>query len=194
MISTTTITRAARVILQGYLTAAFFKVIVIDRTILVVSRSEKVSVRLVTFTVCTSTAVLLLATTKAAQQFLSDDVHRVPVPKDVDETAEPNARFTGGKVTDTISTSKAFGAPAQQSSSPAVIESTEPAFDGPTEGLSTVDSDMTLIGCDDDLAKDVFSGDGVSDLDSEWLADESTFYEVRSSVIFWFPSTDVWGL
>jgi hypothetical protein len=180
MISTTTITRAARVILQGYLTAAFFKVIVIDRTILVVSRSEKVSVRLVTFTVCSSTAVLLLATTKAAQQFLSDDVHHVLVPKDVDDTAEPNARFVGGKVADTISTSKAFGAPAQPSSSPAVIESTEPAFDDPTEGLSTVDSDMTLIGYDDDLAKDVLYGDG----DSEWLADESTFYEVRSSVIF----------
>jgi hypothetical protein len=180
MISTTTITRAARVILQGYLTAAFFKVIVIDRTILVVSRSEKVSVRLVTFTVCSSTAVLLLATTKAAQQFLSDDVHHVLVPKDVDDTAEPNARFVGGKVADTISTSKAFGAPAQPSSSPAVIESTEPAFDDPTEGLSTIDSDMTLIGYDDDLAKDVLYGDG----DSEWLADESTFYEVRSSVIF----------
>ncbi|KIK45810.1 hypothetical protein CY34DRAFT_486668 [Suillus luteus UH-Slu-Lm8-n1] len=177
MISTTTITRAARVVLQGYLTAAFFKVIVIDRTVLVVSRSEKVSVRLVTFTVCTSTAVLLLATTKAAQQFLSDDVHHVPVPKDVDDTAEPNARFAGGKVVDTISTSKAFGAQAQPFSLPAMIESTEPAFDGPAEGLSTVDSDMTLIGRDEDLAKDVFSGDGVSDLDSEWLADESTFYE-----------------
>jgi hypothetical protein len=184
MISTTTITCAARIVLQGYLTAAFFKVIVIDRTVLVVSRSEKVSIRLVTSTVCSSTAVLLLATTKAARQFLSDDVHCVPVPKDVDDTAESNARFAGGKFTDTISTSKAFGALAQPSSSPAVIESTEPAFDGPTEGLSTIDSDMTLIGCDDDLAKDVFSSDGVSDLDSGWLADESTFYEVRSSVVF----------
>ncbi|KAG1759041.1 hypothetical protein EDD22DRAFT_907887 [Suillus occidentalis] len=177
MISTTTITRAARIVLQGYLTAAFFKVIVIDRTVLVVSRSEKVSIRLVTSTVCSSTAVLLLATTKAAQQFLSDDVHCVPVLKDVDDTAEPKARFAGGKVADTISTTKALGAPAQPYSSPAVIESTEPAFDGPTEGLSTLDSDMTLIGRDEDLAKDVFSGDGVSDLDSEWLADESTFYE-----------------
>ncbi|KAG1759692.1 hypothetical protein EDD22DRAFT_130518 [Suillus occidentalis] len=177
MISTTTITRAARVVLQGYLTAAFFKVIVIDRTVLVVSRSDKVSIRLVTSTVCSSTAVLLLATTKAAQQFLSDDVNRVPVPKDVDDTAEPKAWFAGGKVADTISTTKALGAPAQPSSSPAVIESTEPAFDGPTECISTVDSDMTLIGRDEDLAKDVFSGDRDSDLDSGWLADESTFYQ-----------------
>jgi hypothetical protein len=184
MISTTTITCAARVALQGYLTAAFFKVIVIDRTVLVVSRSEKVSISLVASTVCSSTAVLLLATAKATRQFLSDDVQHVPVLRDVDDIAEPNARFAGGKVADMISTTKAFGAPAQPSPSPAVIESTKPAFDGPTEGLLTTDSDATLIGRDEDLAKDVFSGHHVSDIDSEWLADESTFYEVRSSVIF----------
>ncbi|KAG1858387.1 hypothetical protein DFJ58DRAFT_306047 [Suillus subalutaceus] len=180
MISTTTLTRAARVAFQGYLTAAFFKTIVVDRTIEVVSRSEKVSIRLVTSTVCSSTAVLLIATTKAAQQFLSDDLQRVPAHKDIDGAAEPNARFAGGRVADAISTTKAFGAPAQPSSSRAVIESTEPAFDGPTEGLSTIDSDMTLIACDEDSAKDIFSGDCVSDttdLDSESLADESTLYE-----------------
>ncbi|KAG2041516.1 hypothetical protein BDR03DRAFT_725133 [Suillus americanus] len=180
MISTTTLTRAARVAFQGYLTAAFFKKIVVDRTIEVVSRSEKVSISLVTSTVCSSTAVLLIATTKAAQQFLSDDFQRVPVHKDIDDAAESNAPFAGGRVADAISTTKAFGAPAQPSSSRAVIESTEPAFDGPTKGLSTIDSDTTLIAWDEDLAKDVFSGDCVSDitdLDSESLADESTFYE-----------------
>ncbi|KAG1858407.1 hypothetical protein DFJ58DRAFT_726661 [Suillus subalutaceus] len=180
MISTTTLTRAARVAFQGYLTAAFFKIIVVDRTIEVVSRSEKVSIRLVTSTVCSSTAVLLIATTKAAQQFLNDDLQRVPAHKDVDDAVGPNACFAGGRVADAISTTKAFGAPAQPSSSRAVIESTEPAFDGPTEGLSTIDSDTTLIACDKDSAKDIFSGDCVSDttdLDSESLADESTLYE-----------------
>ncbi|KAG2348513.1 hypothetical protein BDR05DRAFT_995888 [Suillus weaverae] len=173
-------TRAARIALQGYLTAAFFKEIVIDRTVQVVSRSEKVSVSLVTSTVCSSTAVLLLATAKAARQFLSDDFQRVPAHKDVDNSAEPNVRFAGGKVADAISTTKAFGAPAQPSSSRVVIESTEPAFEGPTEGLSTIDSDTTLIARDEDLAKDVFFGDRISDttdLDSEWLADEITLHE-----------------
>ncbi|KAG1730628.1 hypothetical protein EDB19DRAFT_1377854 [Suillus lakei] len=178
MISTTTMTRAARVVLQGYLTAAFFKEIVVDRTILVVSKSEKVSVSLVTSTVCSSTAVLLLATAKAARQFLSDDFQRVPALEDVGDTAEPNAPFAGENVTDVITTAKAFGASAQPSSSHIVIESTESTFDGPTKGLSAIDSDMTLIARDEDLARDVFSGDRVSDTtDLESLADESTFYE-----------------
>ncbi|KAG1835688.1 hypothetical protein EV424DRAFT_1340747 [Suillus variegatus] len=177
MISTTTLTRAARVALQGYLTAAFFKQIVIDRTIQVVSRSEKASISLVTTTVCSSTTVLLLATAKAARQFLSDDFQRVPTHKDVGDTTEPNAAFSGDNIVDAISTIKAFGAPTHPSS---VVESSQPAFDGQTEGLSMIDSDMTLIARDDDLVKDVLSGHRVSDttdLDSEWLSDESTFYE-----------------
>ncbi|KAG1723871.1 hypothetical protein EDB19DRAFT_339402 [Suillus lakei] len=178
MISTTTMTRAARVALQGYLTAYFFKEIVIDRTIQVVSKSEKVSISLVTSTVCSSTAVLLLATAKAARQFLSDDFQRVPAPKDVDDTAGPNAPFAHENVADVISTTKAFGAPARPSSSRAVIESTEPTFDDPTKGLSTIDSDTTLIAYDEDLAKDVLSGDRAPDTtDLESFTDESTFYE-----------------
>ncbi|KAG2061223.1 hypothetical protein BDR06DRAFT_1016375 [Suillus hirtellus] len=176
MISTTTLTRAARVALQGYLTAAFFKEIVIDRTIKVVSRSEKVSISLVTSTVCSSTTVLLLATAKAARQFLSDDFQRVPAHKDVGTTG-PNAAFSGDNIVDAISTTKAFGAPAQPSP---MIESSQPAFDGQTEGSSTIDSDTTFMACDEDLVKDTLSGHRVSDttdVDSEWLSDESTFYE-----------------
>ncbi|KAG1774311.1 hypothetical protein EV702DRAFT_541686 [Suillus placidus] len=154
--------------------------ITMTRVARVVSRSEKVSIGLVASTVCSSAAVLLLVTTKAARQFLSDDSQHVPAHRDADDTAEPNACFGGGKVADAISTTKAFGAPAQPSSSRVVIESTEPAFDGPTEGLSTIDSDTTLIARDEDLAKDVFFGDRISDttdLDSEWLADENTLHE-----------------
>ncbi|KAG1879347.1 hypothetical protein C8R48DRAFT_758681 [Suillus tomentosus] len=178
MISTTTLTRTARVALRGYLTAAFFKEIVIDRTIQVISRSEKVSIGLVTSTVCSSTAVLLLATAKAARQFLSDDFQCVPAHKDVDNTAEPNAPFAGDKIADAIATTKAFGTPVQPSSSRAVTESIEPAFDGPTEGLFTIDSDTTLIASDEYLDEDVFFGDCVSDTtDLDSLADGSTFHE-----------------
>ncbi|KAG1796767.1 uncharacterized protein HD556DRAFT_283881 [Suillus plorans] len=178
MISTTTLTRTARVALQGYLTAAFFKEIVIDRTIQVISRSEKVSISLVTSTVCSSTTVLLLATAKAARQFLSDDFQCVPAHKDVDNTAEPNAPFSGDKIADAIATTKAFGTPVQPSSSHAVTESIEPAFDGPTEGLFIIDSDTTLIASGEYFDEDVFFGDCVSDTtDLDSLADESTFYE-----------------
>ncbi|KAG2126541.1 hypothetical protein DEU56DRAFT_541327 [Suillus clintonianus] len=182
MISTTTMTRAARVVMQGYLTASFFKEIVIDRTIQVLSESEEVSVSLVTFTVCSSTAVLLLASAKAARQFLSDDFQRVPALKD--HTAGLDASFAGGNTLDAISTTKAFGVAARPSSSCAVIESTETTFEAPTKGLSTTDSDTTLIAHDEEfkLAKDVFFCDRVSDVES--LTDEVTFYEVRSSVIF----------
>ncbi|KAG2115504.1 hypothetical protein DEU56DRAFT_919358 [Suillus clintonianus] len=166
-------TRAARVVMQGYLTASFFKEIVIDHTIQVVSESEEVSVSLVTFTVCFSTAVLLQASAKAARQFLSDDFQRVPAPKD--HTAGLDAPFAGGNILDATSTTKAFGTPARPSSSRAVIESTEPTFEAPTKGLSTTDSDTTLIADDEELAKDVFCCDRVSDVES--LADESTFYE-----------------
>ncbi|KAG2076001.1 hypothetical protein BDR04DRAFT_812513 [Suillus decipiens] len=190
MISTATMTRAARIAMQGYLTAYFFKKIVIDRTIKVVSKSEKVSIGLVTSTVCSSTAVLLLATAKAARQFLSDDFQYVPAHKDVENTDEPNAPFSGDLIVDkAIVTTKAFGAPAQSSSSRAVIESAEPAFDGPTEGLSTVDSDTTLMACDEDWDKNVFSSDCISDttdLDSESLADESTLCEVSSMFLYHF--------
>ncbi|KAG2149355.1 hypothetical protein DEU56DRAFT_61258 [Suillus clintonianus] len=164
MISTSTMTRAARVVMQGYLTASFFKEIVIDHTIQVVSELEEVSVSLVTFTVCFSTGVLLQASAKAARQFLSDDFQRVPAPKD--HTAGLDA-FAGGNILDAISTTKAFGTPARSSSSRAVIESTEPTFEAPTKDLSTTDSDTTLIAHDAELA--------VSDVES--LADESTFYE-----------------
>ncbi|KAG2150486.1 hypothetical protein DEU56DRAFT_977764 [Suillus clintonianus] len=166
-------TRAARVVMQGYLTASFFKEIVIDRTIQVVSESEEVSVGLVTFTVCFSTGVLLQASAKAARQFLSDDFQRVPAPKD--HTAGLNAPFAGSNISDAISTTKAFGTPARPSSSRAVIESTEPTFEAPAKGLSTADSDTTLIADDEELAKDVFYCDRVSDVES--LADEGTFYE-----------------
>ncbi|KAG2148932.1 hypothetical protein DEU56DRAFT_753159 [Suillus clintonianus] len=166
-------TRAARVVMQGYLTASFFKEIVIDRTIQVVSESEEVSVSLVTLTVCFSTAVLLQASAKAARQFLSDDFQRVPAPKD--NTAGLKAPFAGGNILDVISTTKAFGTPARPSSSRAVIESTEPTFKAPTKGLSTTDSDTTLIAHDEELDKDVFCCDCVSDVES--LADEGTFYE-----------------
>ncbi|KAG2132352.1 hypothetical protein DEU56DRAFT_442332 [Suillus clintonianus] len=173
MISSTTMTHAARVVMQGYLTASFFKEIVIDHTIQVVSESEEVSVSLVTFTVCFSTAVLLQASAKAARQFLSDDFQRVPALKD--HTAGLNAPFAEGDILDAISITKAFGTPARPSSSRAVIESTEPSFEAPTKGLSTADSDTTLIADDEELAKDVFCCDRVLDVES--LADESTFYE-----------------
>jgi hypothetical protein len=80
---------------------------------------------------------------------------------------------------DAISTTDTFGAPVQLSSSHAVIE---PSFDGPNEGLPTVDFDMTLIACDEDLDNDVFSSDCISNItDLKSLADESTIYEVRCS-------------
>ncbi|KAG1900804.1 uncharacterized protein F5891DRAFT_288726 [Suillus fuscotomentosus] len=61
-----------------------------------------------------------------------------------------------------------------------MIESSQPAFDGQTEGLSMIDSDTSFMARDENLVKDILSGHRVldtTDLDSEWLSDESTFYE-----------------
>ncbi|KAG2128698.1 hypothetical protein DEU56DRAFT_982487 [Suillus clintonianus] len=79
----------ARVAITGFLTVSCFKRTIVDNTVQVLYKSEKVSAGLFAYSVCLSTITLVLAADAAAQRLLSNDSNHLPAPKDSDSGSNP---------------------------------------------------------------------------------------------------------
>ncbi|KAG0700537.1 hypothetical protein DFH29DRAFT_1070107 [Suillus ampliporus] len=158
---------AARATITGYLIISYFKEAVLDSTRQLMYEMKKVSdLGVVAPHFCLSTLILIFASNKAAQDFLSDDIKQQPTP--LHDSAQPNLPFTGN-ITSNIPAPLAFSP-----SSTIAIE----AFDDSPTACSTprtllltsptqkpkrfsIDSNATLVTPDDDSVKG--SSDDIKD-------------------------------
>ncbi|KAG1746610.1 uncharacterized protein EDB91DRAFT_1117924 [Suillus paluster] len=168
----------ARVALSSLLTTTFFKRMVIDHTVEVLSKAEKVSAGLVAYTVCSSSIMLVLASDTVAKKFLCDDARYLPTPKD--DAADPN-----NPLSDNISTpatpqrAEIYCLP---SPSLRLIESTDTIAVSITCSTTCISLTSPNLSCKslsitDTNATTVFSDDAPDASDCESFGDDSTFYE-----------------
>ncbi|KAG1746655.1 uncharacterized protein EDB91DRAFT_1245842 [Suillus paluster] len=126
---------AAHLTVTGYLTVSFFKEAVLDPTNQLMDKAEKVSnLGVVASNFCLSTMNLLLASNKAAPQFLSSDIKQKPAP--MHDSAEPNLFLTGDDIAEMISSLLApqpFDSSSATEAAASPVTCTTPCFSSPIQ-------------------------------------------------------------
>ncbi|KAG1746665.1 uncharacterized protein EDB91DRAFT_107458 [Suillus paluster] len=180
---TTALNGAARITIGGYLAASYFKETVFDPTYKLIYKTEKVSFSVVAFNVCLETAILILASDKAARTIISGGI-KWQKPAPMHDSAEPNPPLTGDNVADipaslasspsnTIATdSEAFSNLPITSTAPRTLVLTLT----PKPKRFSLDSDTTVV-THDDFVKDVSGHDSEDAKDRECHDNGSTFRE-----------------
>ncbi|KAG0708660.1 hypothetical protein DFH29DRAFT_427066 [Suillus ampliporus] len=169
----------ARVTIIGYLSASYFKEVVIDSTYQLI-KTEKASLGVAASNFCVSTIILVLASDKAARTFLRDDINKEPAPTQ-HHFVQPNLSLAANISTPSASSSSTVIATETCGASPITSHSIPIPHTLPsqTERLKrlSLDSDTTVVAPDDDdFVKDV--SDNPSDTkDREGCGSESVLRE-----------------
>ncbi|KAG0696553.1 hypothetical protein DFH29DRAFT_1025363 [Suillus ampliporus] len=169
---------AARATITGYLIVSYFKEAVIDPTYQLICEAKKVSaLGVVPSNFCVSAAILVLASNKAAREFLSDDVKQTPAPTHA--SAESHPSFTGDNMANTPTS---LASPPSNTIATVDFDDLPVTCYTPRKLLPTspiqnskrfsIDSDATFV--DDALDCDI--------KDSEQFSDESSVREADFSL------------
>ncbi|KAG1731976.1 uncharacterized protein EDB91DRAFT_1349188 [Suillus paluster] len=184
MISTV-MNATARVALSSLLTATFFKRTVIDHTVEVLSKAEKVSAGLIAYTVCSSSIMLVLASDSVAKKFLRNDAKYLPTPQD--DAADHNPAFSDDTFTPATPQLAEFYCLPSPSTSLRLIESTDTiaalvTCSNTCISLTSPHSKYCLSPIDSNSSTTVFSDDASDTNDYESFGDDNTFHEDDFSV------------
>ncbi|KAG1746586.1 uncharacterized protein EDB91DRAFT_1345365 [Suillus paluster] len=167
----------ARVALSNLLTVAFFKRTVVDHTVEVLSKAEKVSAGLVVYTVCSSSIMLVLASDRVAQKFLHDDTKNLPTPKDDDADRIPP--FSDDNTSAAPQPAEIFSFPSASSESLRLIDTIAVSITCSTTCISLTSPHCKYLSIDSNTTSNTtVSSDDASDASNcELFGDDSIFHE-----------------